>query len=240
MNVLYRFFVRAGLLLAVAILGGCASGPPAVVPDRGYDYAPGYGRGFDSRMPLAVGRGQLFEVQRANACVAVWIEGRGRKCLDPSQIPAGAQILESESAYAGAPRFGYRGLTPGVGLERPMYRATDLDAMMREVQVQLLARCQGDGRATDIASQTAGTAAGGAVAGAILNGGPGALALGALGALAGASRAADYGRFNCQALINERDFIRKQHFLLEEWQRQETRRDRFEERREVLDTFRRR
>ncbi len=217
-----QLFVRAGLLLLVAILGGCASEPPSVVPrDRDYHY---------DRRDYSYPSG-LSRLEDSTTIVRLPSGGLGF-------FPNGAPSHLRDRVVA-EPRLGVRNrsLANSRGLQRPMYLLEDLLEMQKEAREQLTKRCPGHkAEADDMLANVAGGAATGAVVGAVANGPLGAAAGAIAGGIAGATRAKDYGRYTCQQLIDELDFVRRQKFLLVAWQQEQKRLEQIE----TLDLFRRR
>lgn len=187
-------FVRIGLmLLAVAILGGCATQPKPVVPTD-WD---GMSR-FDRRGDFYHTPPRVLEEQT----VVRTPEGRVLHFSTPPRNLRGTIISGPND------RLG-QSYTDS-GMRRPTFHMVELTKMSAEVEAALQEeRCRDVTKADDMLGNVAGGAAAGAVVGGVANGPMGAAAGVAFGALVAAINSRNMGRFTCQQLLDYRHMVRR-------------------------------
>lgn len=216
------------LLLAAAILGGCASGPGSSVPMNRSDQPQPWSRGY---APL------YHEANTLETSTYAWVDHRGIVMYSPTRGQVRGRLLSEP--YRADPRHAnqrFAASLPDGRLLPPEMRLKDIEEDLAIVGRELARKsCNDGGRATDAPRQAAGAAVVGAAAGAFVSL-PAAIAAATIGGVGGAGRAIDWSRLECQDLRDYRHYLQRQAFLAEEWEKGRAAR----ERQEAMDMFRRR
>lgn len=201
--------IRGGLFLAAVVLfAGCSSLSEPVTPNR-FGCGSGFTAGYNNWVKPPV--------NTLETTMYGWVDSRGRVMYSPTPSQARGPIVSTPMA-----RAAYGGYPTGTTLScPPMYTEEDLQVMMAEANANWATRCSSGSQPDNLFGNIAGSATVGAVAGVMANGVSGGMAGAVVFGIAGATRAQDYGRYTCQKLLNERDFIRQQRFALEQYRAQQ-------------------